>query len=60
VLFDYFKQVVTFHKLEKVGNVIDVSQSCPSAIKDWFRAHSDLVSLWEWTSMVRSDYFLIR
>jgi AGZA family xanthine/uracil permease-like MFS transporter len=25
-LFDYFKQVVTFHKLEKVGNVIDVNQ----------------------------------
>jgi AGZA family xanthine/uracil permease-like MFS transporter len=23
-LFDYFKQVVAFHKLEKVGNVIDV------------------------------------
>ena len=23
-LFDYFKQVVNFHKLEKVGNVIDV------------------------------------
>jgi len=23
-LFDYFKQVVTFHKLEKIGNVIDV------------------------------------
>jgi AGZA family xanthine/uracil permease-like MFS transporter len=23
-LFDYFKQVVTFHKLKKVGNVIDV------------------------------------
>lgn len=26
-LFDYFKKVVNFHKLEKVGNVIDVSQS---------------------------------
>lgn len=24
-LFDYFKQVVTFHRLQKVGNVIDVS-----------------------------------
>lgn len=24
-LFDYFKKVVTFHKLEKVGNAIDVS-----------------------------------
>ncbi|KAJ7128893.1 permease family-domain-containing protein [Mycena crocata] len=23
VLFDYFKQVVTFHRIEKVGNVID-------------------------------------
>jgi len=23
-LFDYFKQVVAFHKLEKVGNVINV------------------------------------
>lgn len=25
-LFDYFKQVVTFHPLTKVGNVIDVSK----------------------------------
>jgi xanthine/uracil/vitamin C permease (AzgA family) len=25
-LFNYFKQVVTFHKLEKVGNAIDVSR----------------------------------
>lgn len=24
-LFDYFKQVVAFHPLQKVGNVIDVS-----------------------------------
>lgn len=24
-MFDYFKQVVTFHPLSKVGNVIDVS-----------------------------------
>ena len=24
-LFDYFKQVVNFHKLEKIGNAIDVS-----------------------------------
>lgn len=29
-LFDYFKQVVAFHKLEKIGNVIDVSYSCCS------------------------------
>jgi AGZA family xanthine/uracil permease-like MFS transporter len=28
-LFDYFKQVVTFHRIQKVGNVIDVSQNCP-------------------------------
>ncbi|KAJ7245431.1 permease family-domain-containing protein [Mycena rebaudengoi] len=25
VLFDYFKQVVTFHRLQRVGNAIDVS-----------------------------------
>jgi AGZA family xanthine/uracil permease-like MFS transporter len=24
-LFGYFKKVVTFHKLEKIGNVIDAS-----------------------------------
>ena len=24
-LFDFFKNVVQFHKLEKIGNVIDVS-----------------------------------
>jgi AGZA family xanthine/uracil permease-like MFS transporter len=24
-LFDYFKKVVTFHKLQKIGNAIDVS-----------------------------------
>lgn len=24
-LFDYFKQVVTFHRIQKVGNAIDVS-----------------------------------
>lgn len=24
-LFDYFKQVVSFHRLEKIGNAIDVS-----------------------------------
>lgn len=26
-LFDYFKQVVSFHKLTKIGNAIDVSFS---------------------------------
>ncbi len=27
-LFDYFKKVVTFHKLEKIGNAIDVGVTC--------------------------------
>lgn len=26
-MFDYFKQVVTFHPLQKVGNVMEVSKS---------------------------------
>jgi AGZA family xanthine/uracil permease-like MFS transporter len=28
-LFDYFKKVVTFHKLSKIGNAIDVSHLLP-------------------------------
>lgn len=29
VAFDYFKQVVSFRKLEKVGNALDVSAILP-------------------------------
>jgi len=29
-MYNYFKQVVTFHKLEKVGNAIEVSDDCKS------------------------------
>lgn len=40
-LFDYFKQVVTFHPLTKVGNVIDVRRfsfllETPWLIENWY------------------------
>ena len=31
-MYNYFKQVVTFHKLEKVGNAIEVRHIKPSSL----------------------------
>jgi AGZA family xanthine/uracil permease-like MFS transporter len=34
-MYNYFKQVVAFHKLEKVGNAIEVRQLCQVSLKYW-------------------------